>query len=121
MDTKVSGKDLEAMLTYKLDHIAKKDRSIIDKSYEFCEGYMDFLGQAKTERLANETIIDIAKANGYVEFDPNEYYPAGSKVYVNNRGKSVILSTLCTIQILPPKLSSLDASLIMSSRVQEIS
>ena len=94
MDTKVSGKDLEAMLTYKLDHIAKKDKSIVDKSFEFCEGYMDFLGQAKTERLANETIIDIAKANGYVEFDPNEYYPAGSKVYVNNRGKSVILSTI---------------------------
>ena len=94
MEEKISAKELESRLTYKIDHIAKRDRSFVEKSYEFCEGYMDFLSRAKTERLANEYIIEMARANGYVEFDPEEYYPAGSKVYVDNRGKSVILSTI---------------------------
>ena len=35
---------------------------------------MDFLSRSKTERLAVANIIEIAKANGYVEFDPTEMY-----------------------------------------------
>jgi aspartyl aminopeptidase len=94
MSTKNTGKEMEEKLCYKAKNIAKADRASIDKSFEFCEGYKDFLTVAKTERLANKNIIEIAKANGYVEFDPDEYYPAGSKVYLDNRGKSVILSTI---------------------------
>lgn len=94
MQNMSKGKELEKLLTYNTKHIAKKDSDAVEKSFEFCEGYKDFLSAAKTERLAAENILEIAKANGYVEFDSDAYYKAGDKVYVNNRGKSVILSTI---------------------------
>ncbi|MBR5520634.1 MAG: aminopeptidase [Oscillospiraceae bacterium] len=90
----LKGKELQKMLTYSVEHIAKKDESMVEKSFEFCEGYMDFLTASKTERLAAANILEIAKANGYTEFDPAKTYKAGDKVYVNNRDRAVILSTL---------------------------
>ncbi len=94
MEKLSKGKELEKQLTYNVEHIAKKDYSMVEKSFEFCEGYMDFLTQSKTERLAAQNILEIAKANGYVEFDPDETYQAGEKVYFANRGKALILSTI---------------------------
>ena len=91
---KTNGKDLQKMLSYSVEHIAKKDESMVGKSFEFCEGYMDFLTASKTERLAAANILEIAKANGYTEFDPVKTYKAGDKVYVNNRDRAVILSTI---------------------------
>lgn len=91
---KLKGKELQKMLTYSVEHIAKKDESMVEKSFEFCEGYMDFLTASKTERLAAANILEIAKANGYTEFDPAKEYTAGDKVYVNNRDRAVILSTI---------------------------
>lgn len=90
----MTAKDLQKKLTYSPEHIASKDCSMVDKSFEFCEGYMDFLSAAKTERLAAAAILEIAKANGYVEFDPDKKYKTGDKVYLNNRGRAVILSTI---------------------------
>ena len=60
----------------------------------FCEGYKAFLDKAKTEREAATEIIELAKANGYVEFIPGEKYTAGEKIYYNNRNKSVILCVI---------------------------
>ncbi len=60
----------------------------------FCEGYKSFLDKAKTEREAAAEIIELAKANGYVEFIPGEKYTAGEKIYYNNRNKSVILCVI---------------------------
>lgn len=60
----------------------------------FCEGYKAFLDKAKTEREAAAAIIELAKANGYVEFIPGEKYSAGEKIYYNNRNKSVILCVI---------------------------
>ncbi|MBQ3009542.1 MAG: aminopeptidase, partial [Oscillospiraceae bacterium] len=91
---KLNAKDLQKQLTYSLDHIAKADATMVEKSFEFCEGYMDFLTASKTERLAAANILEIAKANGYVEFDPEATYKAGDKVYLNNRDRAVILSTI---------------------------
>ncbi len=92
----LTAKDLQSKLTYSLDHIAKRDGSMVEKSFEFCEGYMDFLTASKTERLAAANILEIAKANGYVEFDPKATYKRGDKVYLNNRDRAVILSTIGT-------------------------
>jgi len=90
----LKGKELQKALTYSVEHIAKKDETMVEKSFEFCEGYMDFLTASKTERLAAANILEIAKANGYTEFDPAKEYKAGDKVYVNNRDRAVILSTI---------------------------
>ena len=45
METLSKGKELEKQLTYKVEHIAKKDKSAVEKSFEFCDGYMDFLSR----------------------------------------------------------------------------
>ncbi|MEG1863090.1 MAG: aminopeptidase [Oscillospiraceae bacterium] len=94
MEKLSKGRELEEKLTYSAKHIATKDNKLVAKSYEFCEGYKDFLTASKTEREAAANIIDLAKSNGYVEFCPKCTFKAGDKVFVNNRGKSVILSTI---------------------------
>lgn len=66
----------------------------IDNADSFCEGYKDFLDNAKTEREAAARIITLAKKAGYQEFIPGEKYTAGEKIYYNNRNKSVILCVI---------------------------
>lgn len=66
----------------------------INKAYDFCEGYKEFLDNSKTERMATATIIKMAKENGFTEFDYDRKYTAGDKIYLNNRGKSVILAVI---------------------------
>ena len=56
---------------------------------EYCEGYKDFLNNAKTEREAVKTAIKTAKNAGFSEFERGKSYKAGDKVYINNRGKTV--------------------------------
>lgn len=65
-----------------------------DKADEFCEGYIDFLNKAKTERECNAEFLAMAKANGFCEFNPNATYFPGDKVYVNNHGKALILAVM---------------------------
>lgn len=60
----------------------------------FAEGYMNYLDASKTEREAVEQALILAKAGGFTEFNKNTRYPAGSKVYVNNRGKCLILAVI---------------------------
>ena len=38
--------------------------------------------------------IKLAEEKGFVPFDPNKQYKAGDKVYLNNRGKSLIVSVI---------------------------
>ena len=96
---KKNGKELQELLTYSTKHVATADKTLVEKSYAFCEGYKDFLSKSKTERLAAANIMKIAKENGYVEFDPKASYKAGDKVYYNNRNRAVILSTIGTKKV----------------------
>ena len=61
---------------------------------EFCEGYKAFLNTAKTERECNRWIAEKAEKNGFVPFDPAKKYAPGDKVYLNNRGKALILAVI---------------------------
>ena len=67
---------------------------VLKEADSYAEGYKDFLDRAKTEREAVETAIELAKNNGFVEFDRNKKYNAGDKVYFNNRGKSIALAVI---------------------------
>lgn len=67
---------------------------VLKEADSYAEGYKDFLDRAKTEREAVETAIELAKNNGFVEFDRNKKYNAGDKVYFNNRGKSLALAVI---------------------------
>ena len=53
----------------------------IKEADNFCEGYMSFLDAAKTEREAVEEAVELARANGFIEFRKGEKYAPGERVY----------------------------------------
>ena len=89
-----SAKELQKELTFSVDHISRTNPEMWAKSQEFCEAYKDFLSVCKTERETVSHIIEMAKANGYTEYSPEKVYTAGDKVYLNNRNRALILSTI---------------------------
>ena len=89
-----SAKELQKELTFSVDHISRTKPEMMAKAQEFCEGYKDFLSKSKTERESVTNMIAMAKANGYVEYCPDKKYSAGDKVYLNNRNRALILSTI---------------------------
>lgn len=66
----------------------------IQKADEFCEDYKKFLNLAKTEREAVSYAIETAEKAGFAEYDRLKNYQAGDRVYVNNRGKAMILAVI---------------------------
>lgn len=70
-----------------------------EKADLFCEGYKKFLDMAKTEREAVEIAISMAREKGFKAFDPKVKYKAGDRVFLNNRGKALILCTVGTEDI----------------------
>ncbi len=95
---KTPGEQLQDQLILKPENsgITMSDQQI-DEAYAFCEDYKGFLDHAKTEREAVEQVIKLAKDRGYTEFEPGRRYAPGDKVYQNNRGKAIILSTIGTL------------------------
>ena len=61
---------------------------VLKAADDFCEEYKWFLDNAKTEREAVKTAIDLAKRNGFREFEAGKEYACGDKLYINNRGKA---------------------------------
>ncbi len=90
----LTAKELQEKLTYSVSHMARKDAKLIQLSKDFSEGYKAFLDTAKTERLAVDEIEKIALENGYTEFSKAKEYKAGDKVYLKNRGRSMLMSTI---------------------------
>ncbi len=66
----------------------------ITRSFEYAEGYKNFLDNAKTEREAVKAAVKIAQDSGFCEFDRSQTYRAGDRVYINNRGKSLALAVI---------------------------
>ncbi len=62
----------------------------------FCEDYKVFLDAAKTEREAVTYVMEKLTDAGFVPFQPGMELKAGDRVYLNNRGKAVILATIGT-------------------------
>ncbi len=88
---------LKKELFFKPLHAAKQMASAeISGADSFCEGYMSFLDSAKTEREAISEAAELARSNGFRKFEWGTYYPPGSKVYYNNRGKSLVLAVIGT-------------------------
>ena len=91
-EEKSVGKQLEEKLLIKRKNgILRAEEDELALADAFCEGYMKFLDDAKTEREAVTASIALAEANGFMPYDPNKKYSAGEKVYRNIRGKSLIL------------------------------
>ena len=66
----------------------------IAKADEFCVGYKKFLDNSPIEREAVRYTVELAKKEGFVEYDADAKYIAGDKVYYINRDKAVALAVI---------------------------
>lgn len=88
---------LKEKLSYSPEHGGKKlTPAQIAQADAYCEDYKAFLNKAKTEREAVITAIEMAEKAGFVPFDPAASLKAGDKVYLNNRGKALLLAVIGT-------------------------
>ena len=62
--------------------------------FAYAEGIKQFLNAARTEREAVKEAIRMAEAEGFVPYTFGMELQPGSKVYVNNRGKALMLAVL---------------------------
>ena len=61
---------------------------------DYCRGYMAFLNDARTEREAVKMALEMAEDKGFVEYVDGMELKAGDKVYLNNRGKALMLAVI---------------------------
>ena len=87
--------ELREKLMYKPKHgwdrISAEDKQAMEA---YCKDYRAFLDNCKTERLCVDYTIGLAEARGYVEYKPGMALEPGTKVYVNNRGKGIMLAVI---------------------------
>ncbi|MBR6738435.1 MAG: aminopeptidase, partial [Oscillospiraceae bacterium] len=62
--------------------------------HDYCEDYKKFLNNGKTERLCVDYCIELAEARGFKAYESGMSLKAGDKVYVNNRGKGIMLAVI---------------------------
>ncbi len=87
-------KELKNKLFYNPKNGILRENYDEKKVEDFCQGYAEFLGFAKTERLSVKKAVEMAENAGFTPFDHNKKYKAGDKVYLNNRGKSLALAVI---------------------------
>ncbi len=97
MSEKTKADILKEELFYSPEHAAYScEEGEIEKADKFCEGYMKYLDNCKTEREAVAYTKALAEKEGFKPFDPKASYKAGDKVYYDNRGKALILCVFGT-------------------------
>lgn len=69
----------------------KYSESELNDLMKFADGYKEFITSCKTERECASYIINKAIEAGFQNLDDISSLKSGDKVYVNNRGKSVVL------------------------------
>ncbi len=60
----------------------------------YCKDYCAFMDAAKTEREATCWAVTEAEKHGFKAIVPGEKLVPGDKIYLNNRGKSIILAVI---------------------------
>lgn len=85
---------LEKLAYEQKNAVLTQSEETVIKADEFCKNYKSFLDLAKTEREAVVAALDIAEKSGFKEFSPGYKYKKGDKVYVNNRGKAIMLAVI---------------------------
>ena len=86
------GKEMLEKLAYTKKNVYESaSPEKIKAIYDYAEGYMKFLDEAKTEREAVVVSIKLAEKYGYTEYCLGDKIAVGDKKYYNNHGKSLIL------------------------------
>lgn len=100
MSEKTAGEALKEKLFFTPKHLSDvMTAEEKQAAEEFSVPYKAFLDRAKTEREAVSTVVELLEKAGYIPFVPGTKYAPGTKVYRNNRGKSLIASTIGTLDI----------------------
>ena len=60
----------------------------------YCKRYMAFMDACKTEREATSWTVAVAEEHGFKPAVPGMEIKPGDKVYLNNRGKSILLAVI---------------------------
>ena len=71
--------------------LTAEDRSEMEA---YCKRYAAFMDACKTEREATAWAVREAEKNGFKPFAPGKAAKPGDKIYMNNRGKSIILAVI---------------------------
>lgn len=69
------------------NYSGKKLQALMD----FCDEYKEFLSASKTERETVKNALALAKKAGFKDLEKVAKVKVGDKVYLNNRGKSLVL------------------------------
>ena len=87
--------DLREQLLYKPKHGYDRltDREV-EEMEAYAKGYRAFLDNGKTERLCVDYTVRLAEEKGFVPYVPGMALEPGKKVYVNNRGKGIMLAVI---------------------------
>ncbi len=94
-ESKTQAEQLREKLFYETKHSAlKQSDEEIETAFRYCEKYKDFLGRSKTEREVVNFAVRAAEKAGFEPFDRSRKYEKGSRVYLNNRGKAIILAVV---------------------------
>lgn len=89
----------DTLFSQKKHAVQRMDETELAACETFAQAYTNFMNLCKTERDAAKFITGALEENGYVPFTPGMSLKAGDKVYLNNRGKAVILATIGTAPI----------------------
>ena len=73
------------------DRIDTEERLVME---QYAEEYKKFLNEARTEREAVKLAVEMAEAQGFVPYERGMDMAPGTKIYFNNRGKSLILAVM---------------------------
>ena len=66
----------------------------LKQAFDFCEGYKQYITDAKTEREAIIETVKMAEANGFKNIKHIKKLKAGDKVYAINMDKAMILAVI---------------------------
>ncbi len=91
----MSDKELFEKLSYSPKHANEILTAELEKeAFDYCEGYKDFLTNAKTEREACALAKKIAEENGFEPLSGKTALKAGDKVYLVNNNKGILAAVI---------------------------
>ena len=94
-EKKTAGQQLEEQLFAKKENAFKSFAAKhADELESYCNGYMEFLNNAKTEREFAKKAAELLQANGFKPFEAGKAYAAGERVYWLNCKKSLIAAVI---------------------------
>lgn len=83
--------DIKQLFLKKENVLEKADEAYKAAMFAYAESYKTFLDNAKIEREAVATSIEMAKKEGFSEYIIGDKIEVGGKYYYNNRNKSLFL------------------------------